>query len=103
MVRTFSVCASCGMKKSFLAEKSETVSLMKTTCSATREEIQVHIYMQMKYTGLNNLFDAFVELKEIQIWKLQKSGVGESGARWTCGYVGPPLIFLLCHQQFCHD
>ena len=29
--------------------------------------------------------------------------VGESGARWTCGYVGPPLIFLLCHQQFCHN
>ena len=23
--------------------------------------------------------------------------VGESRARWTCGYVGPPLIFLLCH------
>ena len=24
-----------------------------------------------------------------------KKGVGESGAGWTSGYVGPPLIFLL--------
>ena len=32
-----------------------------------------------------------------------RGGVGESGAHWTCGYVGPPLISLLCNKQFCHD
>ena len=36
-------------------------------------------------------------------WHVGLKGVGESGARWMCGYVGPPLISLQCHKQFCHD
>ena len=32
----------------------------------------------------------------ILVTRFKALGLGESGARWTCGSVGPPLIFLLC-------
>ena len=62
------------------------------------------------YDHFNDMMDkVYAENKEIILmgdlnidW-LNRRSIGESGARWTCGYVGPPLISLLCLKQFCHD